>query len=372
MSAESEMRRNISKVTDKKRDALKNAFIALNTDPKFRFPGKRDDRPFVGGVTFWFKQDEIHQATHVHGGPAFLTWHRELCNRFERLLMAAVTNTSLHYWDWNEDPEDTVNAEGEKLNLFTKDFMGNPRGNVEEPWLTAGFYNPYPVDNYRGLDPFDIEHSNPTDAPIAITREKVKGTLEEYIKKEMPPFYSDKEIIKSETYSEMRRKLEHIHNAAHNYIGGTIGDSHTAFRDPFVFLIHANVDRLFAGWQLCKTFEWRLEPKKVFGDEKDTMALGSTSPYVVVGIKTMLSPWCGVGYPYEYGTDTEEGKTEEPGVSDVRPWAFPENWHRDPQRYPYEEPKNSLHDSIVIPSQYDKFPDVPNVEYNYDLARRSV
>lgn len=35
------------------------------------FPGNRND-PIPGGVTYWFKQDEIHAATHVHQGPAFL------------------------------------------------------------------------------------------------------------------------------------------------------------------------------------------------------------------------------------------------------------------------------------------------------------
>src|SRR5688500_6524221 len=112
--------------------------------------------------------------------------------------------------------------------------MGNARGSVGEPWLSADFYNPHPIDNYRGLDSSDAEHNNPADIPTALTREKVKGTLEEYIKSRPRRFYSDREIIESEDYSEMRRKLEHIHNWAHNYIGGTIGDPHTAFRDPFV------------------------------------------------------------------------------------------------------------------------------------------
>ena len=245
------MRKNVSKLIDNERQSLRNAFIALNS-PNFRFPGTRDDKPFVGGVSFWFKQDEIHQATHVHGGPAFLTWHREICNRFERLLIMADSSVALHYWDWNEDPENTIDLEGNTLDLFTKDFMGNSRGSAKEPWLSAGFYDPYLDDNYRGLDPFDTEHSNPADPPIALTREKVKGTLEEYMKKTNSTFYSDKEIIESKNYSEMRRKLEHVHNGAHNYTGGTIGDSHTAFRDPFVFLIHSNVDRLFAGMAASK------------------------------------------------------------------------------------------------------------------------
>jgi hypothetical protein len=370
-------RKNISKVTDDEREALIRAFIALNTNPTFRFPGSKDDKPFVGGVSFWFKQDEIHQATHVHGGPAFLTWHRELLNRFERLLVKADPTVSLHYWDWNEDLENTLDLKGKPLDLF-KNLMGNARGPVGEPWLSAGFYDPYPAGNYRGLEAFDEEHSNPADIPIALTRQKKYGTLEEYMKKEFPPFYSEKDIIESETFSEMRIKLEQVHNGAHNYTGGTIGDPHTAFRDPFVFFIHSNVDRLFAAWQLRKGFEWRVEPEKVYGDakkngdnEKDTVAHGSTPPHVVVGLKTMLSPWCGIGYPYENYASTEEGKTEEPGVNDVRPWAVPDNWHRDSKLYPFEQPKNSLDLSVVIPRQYDKFPVISGIEYNYDLARRS-
>jgi hypothetical protein len=79
-------RRNVSKISERDRDGLLKAFIALNNQPEFVYPGTRDDKPFVGGVTFWFKQDEIHQATNVHRGPAFLTWHRELCRRFENNL----------------------------------------------------------------------------------------------------------------------------------------------------------------------------------------------------------------------------------------------------------------------------------------------
>jgi hypothetical protein len=126
LSRHLEKRKNISKLTGPEREAFRNAFFALNTDPRFRFPGSKDDKPFVGGVSFWFKQEEIHQATYVHGGPAFLTWHIELLNRFERLLIIADPNVSLHYWDWNEDPKNTIDSEGKPLDLF-KDIMGNAR-----------------------------------------------------------------------------------------------------------------------------------------------------------------------------------------------------------------------------------------------------
>jgi len=120
----SPLRRNVSKVLKEERNTFRDTVISLNT-PEFSFHGNRGDKPFVGGVSFWFKQDEIHQATHVHHGPAFLPWHRELLNRFEKLLKSSNDKVSLHYWDWNEDPENTVDIEGHSLNLFKSEFMGN-------------------------------------------------------------------------------------------------------------------------------------------------------------------------------------------------------------------------------------------------------
>jgi hypothetical protein len=341
------IRRNVAKVCPDERNILKQAFIALHTNQNFRYPGKRNDKPFVGGVSYWFKQDEIHQATHVHGGPAFLPWHRELCNRFEKLLRKYDDRLSLYYWDWNTDPSATPDEQGNPINLFTEDFIGNADGDVNEgdagePWLSANFYDPHPKgDRYRGVDPFDEAHSNPFDPPIEIKRDKPAGTLESFAKKINQPFYSDDDIISSCTYTEMRNKLEHVHNLAHVYIGGTIGEAHTSFRDPFVFLIHSNVDRIFAAWQRRPGFEWRLDPKYVYGLESSSVAIG-THPHISVGITTLLSPWAGVGDP-----------RVEPGLRDVRPWASPDNWHRQPKLYPEEKIKDSRDPSVVIPPLYD-------------------
>ena len=131
-------RRNVSKISEGDRSGLLKAFTALNNQPEFVYPGKRDNKPFVGGVSFWFKQDEIHQATHVHRGPAFLTWHRELCRRFENNLRLVDSELSLHYWDWNEDPADTKDKDGKSINLFTSSFMGNANGEAEDPGRRRG------------------------------------------------------------------------------------------------------------------------------------------------------------------------------------------------------------------------------------------
>jgi Common central domain of tyrosinase len=145
------IRRNIADVDPEERAMLRDAIVEMNR--RF-FPGDRSDaRP--GKVSWWFKQDEIHQATHVHGGPEFLPWHREVINRFEELLREINPQLSLHYWDFKQDPRGisggNIGGTMGTVNLFTADFMGSPGiqqstnpagGEIGAPWLGAGFYDP--------------------------------------------------------------------------------------------------------------------------------------------------------------------------------------------------------------------------------------
>ena len=131
-------RKNVGKMKPVERDNLRDAFIELQ---RRAYPGSRSD-PIPGGVTYWFKQDEVHEATHVHAFPpyrgiAFLPWHRELLNRLEALLREVDPTVSLHYWDWQTDPRDSHG-----VSLMTPAFMGAPNGPAGDPWLSAGYYVP--------------------------------------------------------------------------------------------------------------------------------------------------------------------------------------------------------------------------------------
>src|SRR5438477_3139101 len=118
------VRRNIASVEPWERTQLRSTLQQLNG---MFFPGSRTDA-VPGGVSWWFKQDEIHQATHVHGGPEFVPWHREIVNRLEEMLRQINAQLSLHYWNWTQDPRAIPNANlgggvTGTLNLFTTDFM---------------------------------------------------------------------------------------------------------------------------------------------------------------------------------------------------------------------------------------------------------
>ena len=275
------IRRNIAHVDPTERAALIAAIIELNNR---HLPGDP--------VSMWFKQDEIHQATHVHGGPEFLPWHRELVNRFEAMIRQVNPLLSLHYWDWTEDP----------ASLFTNTIMGSASGDAGEPWFSQGFYIRVPPpppneNNYRGLSAFDITHNNPAYPPLTLTRNvggfgRLRTTME------------DDAVVSAPDFQMMRNLLENSHDAMHGYIGGTLSDGHVSFRDPFVFLLHSNVDRLFTRWQTNPVNQNRLNPALVYSPEHMDMELnGYVEPWSTgTGSFHTIHPWSepGKGEPHTY------------------------------------------------------------------------
>src|SRR5947207_467900 len=121
------IRRNIATVSQEERDRFLLAILALDKT-----------KSYPDGVTYWDKQEQVHKDAHlagqdVHAGPAFLPWHRELCNRLEGLLREVDPALSLHYWDWTEDPRTASDGQGGTVNLFSPQFMGSDQGDAGPP-----------------------------------------------------------------------------------------------------------------------------------------------------------------------------------------------------------------------------------------------
>lgn len=312
------IRRNIAHVDPAERAMLRDAFIALNKPP-YVFPGTRVDLPAPGGVTWWFKQDEIHQATHVHGGPEFIPWHREIVNRFEGMLRQVNPKLSLHYWDWTQDPRAIHDANlggghTGTLSLFTEDFMGYGGSESEEigqPWQSAGYYDPHAQ--------FTRDEGTAADPPALVTR-KVSGSPASHA--------DDNEILSRHDYHSMRDKMEDVHNAMHTFV--FMGFAHFSFRDPFVFLLHSNVDRLFARWQTDPAHPERLHPDTVYGAESNLDVDPGTG--IIQNLNNNVEPW-----------STGHSRNQF-GEYFTRPWYAPEN---------QGIPKNYKNVSIVYPPRYD-------------------
>ena len=218
-----------------------------------------------------------------------------MCNRLEALLREVDPELSLHYWDWTTDPRASDNGRGGTTNLFTRAFMGSSSGNAGAPLAS-------------------FESSE--DAELGNGHTKVWRS----VRRGSPPMPSDASIVangnsasRAVQFLQMNTALQAAHNTAHGYIGGTIAQPHYSFHDPFVFLLHSNVDRLWAMWETAPGESWRLDPDQSYG------AAGTARSIV-----------------------SDSGASA--GATGLRPWAPPDN---------QQSAKNSNILPVVTPPRYD-------------------
>jgi hypothetical protein len=206
--------------------------------------------------------------------------------------------------------------------------MGGAHEGAGDPWLAAGFYNPNAIP-CRSDNEFD-RNNNPADPPCSLTRNVQASRL-------VTPA-EEQDLLAAETFEEFDSRIRPLHLRAHTEtIGGTLFNPHTAFRDPFVFLLHSNIDRLFAMWQLQVGHPERLNPDLVYGSLSNTKGDGDVAfGNADWGILSPLEPWAG---PEAQNASTGIIKN----VEAVRPWAPPEN---------QQEVKNSKHPSVIAPPIY--------------------
>jgi hypothetical protein len=242
----------------------------------------------------------------------------------------------LHYWNFTQHPERAPQPGGGTFNIFEDTFMGSANNEAGEPWKSKNFYNSStPNRSNNSSDP----NNNPYDPPAIIERfvnpNNPDSTWQDQI---------DAALGKS-TYPLFRDALELLHDRAHGFISGTLDDPHTSFRDPFVFLLHSNIDRLFAQWQLRADVDNRVDPDHIYGSEGNTRGSGDVlSHHPQWGILSPVEPWAGA-LPGDIAN-----------VRPTRPWAPPENEQNLP-----ENRKDHKHWTIVKPPCYDTNPAVIQV-----------
>jgi hypothetical protein len=252
------IRRDISLVSEEERNRFISAIVKLDT-AKF----------FPDGVSYWDKQEDIHKNAHfsgvdVHGGPGFIPWHRVIVNRLEQLLREVDPALSLHYWDWTTDPRST---NGGRTALFTDAFMGNANGD-------AGHL----LNDFESSEDAELGNGHTKIwRDVAAQAANGDGT---------PALADDATILGNGNFQTLAAALKGAHdNTAHSYIGGTLTNAHYSFHDPFVFLLHSNLDRLWAKWQTDPAHPDRLVP---------ATAYSGLSPAALTQLATEnVEPWAG-------------------------------------------------------------------------------
>jgi len=168
---------------------------------------------------------EIHSIAggQAHGGTAFLPWHRLFVLRLERALQSVDPSVALPYWKF-----DVAAA-----NLFQEDWMGANQPQPSGP-APVTFVASNPLDGWTidGLTP--IERGPNTDH-LGVSGVELEA-----------------DTLTPSDFVDFRTMEVNPHGSAHVWLGrpgGWVGYLDTAVRDPAFFLLHSNVERLWAKWQ---------------------------------------------------------------------------------------------------------------------------
>ena len=202
------VRKNANALTPAERNRFVAAFAQLNNQGMGRFADFRDMHTNVS-------------SPQAHFAAGFLPWHRSYLLDLERELQAIDPSVALPYWRFDQASP----------NLFTLDFIG-----VSDPLGTVQFSATNPLrfwvtDGVQGVNRRPLNNWNPATQPGPSVRTEAQT------------------LGLGTQYPQFRTMEGNPHGNAHTRWGGSISSIPTAARDPLFFLLHCNVDRLWAKWQ---------------------------------------------------------------------------------------------------------------------------
>jgi len=204
----------------------------------------------------------------AHGGPAFLPWHRQYLADFEAALQTVDPTVRLSYWDWND-------RTGTRA-LLTDALMGGD-GN----WDAASGASPVDRGHFTVADfpvapelhYFTVDRNNPflgaDNYGTSLQRNILPRNLVGFDENQLAGSSDIARLTAKTVYGEdnvnpaisttgFRQELEggfRLHGWGHTWVGGSMLTMASP-NDPMFFLHHANIDRLWAEWQLARRQEW--------------------------------------------------------------------------------------------------------------------
>ncbi len=218
-----------------------------------------------------------------HSGPAFLPWHRFFLLKFEQELQEINPNVTLPYWDFS-----SRNVSNNVSKIWKDDFLGK-NGHVTLQWKQkVGAEGIREADKTTKTWVVKRDNFNLNGIPVLQTR--INSSLD------------------LNSFRDFSPNLERgPHGMAHVFLGTDRGNDQSSFatavNDPFFFLLHCNVDRLWAEWQHEKKSNWQNSNAGIpFTDEElaqDYSWLGTNrnntwpTPPNRHNVDSILWPWDG-------------------------------------------------------------------------------
>jgi hypothetical protein len=158
----------------------------------------------------------------LHHEPGWLPWHRLYLLKLEDALRAVDSGLVLPYWDWTADSSIEEGLPAAFTNPTYQPASGRPLPNP----LLSGIY----VEDGQSKETY----RNPG------TRSQRQQTADE-----VPP------AMAKNVFADFSETLATLHDDLHSiWVQGSMGDPTYAAYDPIFWAHHANVDRLWAIWQL--------------------------------------------------------------------------------------------------------------------------
>src|SRR5262249_33022888 len=182
-------------------------------------------------------------AGQAHAGPAFLAWHRELLLQFEQALQTVDSSVTIPYWDFTVD--NSPNS-----SLWDKKFLGG-NGDPHDNYIVKSgpFRQGQWTVVYGGPDlqrNFGVAATSlPTAGDVQAAFQAAYYDVFPY-DRGSPVDQSFRNNLEGFNHSSGDAEL---HNRVHNWVGGSMLSITSSPEDPVFWLLHANIDRLWAQWQ---------------------------------------------------------------------------------------------------------------------------
>jgi len=204
------VRKDANSLTTDERDRFISAFATLNNKGQGKFSDFRD----------------MHTSAalpEAHNGAGFLSWHRSYLLDLERALQNIDPSVTIPYWKF-DDPAP---------NIFTQDFMGESDANGDVQFSAANPLAFWTTDNHLG-----INRGPGFDTATEPAHSDGNTLLTE-----------DQTINIGTAFADFTTMEGNPHGSAHVSFTGYLSNPATAPKDPMFYLLHCNVDRLWAKWQ---------------------------------------------------------------------------------------------------------------------------
>jgi tyrosinase len=225
----------------------------------------------------------------AHEGPAFLAWHREFLLLFEQELQTVNPAVTIPYWDFTVD-------NSASSSIWDKHFLGG-NGDPNDNWIVKD--GPFArgqwtlnVDGYDGTDlrrQFgEFVSSLPTAADVANALQADLYDVYPY-DSGSPIDHSFRNNIEGFNHPTAEPEL---HNRVHGWIGGSMAIAYSP-NDPVFWMLHADIDRVWAEWEDQNGYVYAPEE----GGRQGQNLYDAMTPFGVTPA-SVLDHWA-LGYRYD-------------------------------------------------------------------------